>query len=164
MTLLEKPATTMPAPLDGSPMAGPPTDGPPKDGPQARWMRWVGAAGVVVGGGVISGFWTPRGPVTATESLVTMLLALASGVGAGWLLRSRWGVLALPILHVLAFEVTRLPALGPTVDMLNVSGIYGVLAAVSGRGVHGLLVFPALVAGGLVGGAIARGTWAVHLR
>ena len=111
---------------------------------------------MVAGAGVASGVWTPRGPVTVTESLATMLLAVGAGVGAGWLLRSRWGALALPILYAVAFEVTRLPAQGPTVDLLNVEGIYGWLAAISGRGVHGLLVFPALVAGRLVGGAIAR--------
>ncbi|HSK32630.1 MAG TPA: alpha/beta hydrolase [Propionicimonas sp.] len=116
----------------------------------------AGAAALVAGVGVAGGLWTPRGPVTVAESLATMLLAAVAGVGAGWLLRSRLGVLALPILYAVAFEVTRLPAQGPTVDMLNVGGIYGWLAAVSGRGVHGLLVFPALVAGGLVGGAIAR--------
>ncbi len=145
MTLLEKQATAVPA-----------TTGPQTHEPPASWTRWLGAAGLVAGAGVIGGVWTPRGPVTVTESLATMLLAVVAGVGAGWLLRSRLGVLVLPILYAVAYELTRLPAQGPTVDMLNVGGIYGWLAAISGRGVHGLLVFPALVAGGLVGGAIAR--------
>jgi len=144
MTLLEKPVTATPAPAVG------------RDGSSEPWTRWLGAAGLVAGVGVAGGLWTPRGPVTVTESLATMLLAIVAGVGGGWMLRSRRGVLTLPILYAAAFELTRLPAQGPTVDMLDVSGIYGWLAAVSGRGVHGLLVFPALVAGGLVGGAIAR--------
>ena len=132
MTLLEKPAATVPAP----------TAGPRTAGPQARWTRWLGAAGLVAGVGVLGGLWTPRGPVTVTESLATMLLALAAGVGAGWLLRSRLGVLALPMLYAVAFEVTRLPAQGPTVDMLNVEGIYGWLAAVSAAGCTACSRFP----------------------
>ena len=146
MTLLEKPPTAIPAP-----MAGPRTGGH-----ELHWTRWLGAAGLVAGAGAISGVLTPRGPVTVTESLATMLLAVSAGVGAGWLLRSRWLAMALPVLYAVAFELTRLPAQGPTVDLLNLDGIYGWLAASSGRGVHGLLVFPALLAGGLVGGAIVR--------
>lgn len=127
-----------------------------RDGLRPRWTRRLGAAGLVVGAGLVAGFWTPRGPVTVAESLVTLALALLAGFGAGWLLRSRLGLMVLPLLYAVTFEAIRLPAKGPTVDMLDFSGIYGVLAAVSGRGVHGLLVFPALLAGGLVGYAIAR--------
>ena len=153
MTLLEKMVAAKHAP-----MAGPPTDGP-----QARWTRWLAAAGLVAGAGMASGFWTPRGPVTVPESLTTMLLAVVAGGGAGWVLRSRRGALVLPVLYAVAFELTRLPAQGPTVDLLSFADLYGVLAAVSGRGVHGLLVFPALLAGGLVGGAIARNRRSGHL-
>lgn len=147
MNLLEQPVIVEPALMAGR---------QPTDGPGRQWTRRLGAAALVGGAGVIAGVWTPRGPVTVTESLVVMALALLAGGGAGWLLRSRLWVLVFPLLYAVAFELTRLPAQGPTVDMLNFGEVYGLLAAVSGRGVHGLMVFPALVAGGLVGGAIAR--------
>ena len=145
MTLLDKPVTGTPAPMTRD------TDGPLPD-----WMRWVGAVGLVAGVALVAGLWTPRGPVTVLESLAAMALALIAGFGAGWLLRARVGLLMLPLIYALAFEVTRLSAQGPTVDQLSFGEIYGIFAAVSGRGVHGLLVFPALLAGGLVGFAIAR--------
>ena len=147
MNLLEQPVAAKASQL---------TDRFPIAGPRPRWARRLGAAGLVVGAGLASGLWTPRGPVTVAESLITLTLALLAGFGAGWLLRSRLGLLVTPLLYAATFEAIRLPATGPTVDMLDLGGIYGILAAVSGRGVHGLLVFPALLAGGLVGYAIAR--------
>ncbi|MCC6495246.1 MAG: alpha/beta hydrolase, partial [Propionibacteriaceae bacterium] len=153
MNLLEQPVTAKPAPSAGRPAM---TVGSPMARPGREWTRRIGAAGLVAGAGAIAGLWTPRGPVTVAESLAMMAIALLAGSGAGWLLRSRLGLLVLPLLYAAANELTRLRAQGPTVDMLNLGEIYGVLAAVSGRGVHGLLVFPALVAGGLVGFAISR--------
>ncbi len=143
MTVLEQPVAARPV-----------TDPPGGDRP--RWTGRLGATGLVIGAGMVAGFWTPRGPVTVAESLAAIAMALLAGFGAGWLLRSRLGLLALPLLYAVAFEVTRVPATGPTVDTLSFGEIYGVMAAASGRGVHGLLVFPALLAGGLVGQAIAR--------
>ena len=144
MNLIEQPTTTNPS------------SRPVPVGPDRPWARRAAAAGTVAGAAVLAGLWTPRGPVTLAESLATMALAGLAGLGAGWVLRSRTGLLALPLLYALAFELTRLGVRGPTVGPLDLGGIYGVLAAVSGRGVHGLLVFPALLAGGLVGFAIGR--------
>lgn len=121
-----------------------------------HWWRPLAAASFVAAGAVFAGFTTPRGPVEPGESLVAMAIALVVGGCAGWLLRSRALVLGVPVWYAVAFELTRLPAQGPTVDAVNLDEVYGLLAAVSGRGVHGLLVFPALLIGGLAGVRSAR--------
>lgn len=153
MKLLEQPVTAK-----QSPSAGPPSVAVrSRLTPDGRtWARRTAAVGVVAVAAASAGLWTPRGPATVAESLATIVVALLAGLGAGWLLRSRLGLVMLPLVYAATFELTRLRAQGPTVDMLHLDEIYGVLAAVSGRGVHGLLVFPALVAGGLVGFAISR--------
>ena len=76
------------------------------------WSEWgIGlavAAGVAAGAGLISAWLTPRGPVTTPEALVSMAAALLVGVVAGLALGSRWGMLAAPVMFVVAFELARL--------------------------------------------------------
>jgi hypothetical protein len=45
-----------------------------------------------------------------------MLAGLAVGAAAGLATRSRWAMLSAPLLFLAALELTRLPAVGPTVD------------------------------------------------
>ncbi|WP_181033700.1 alpha/beta fold hydrolase [Arthrobacter sp. SX1312] len=120
--------------------------------------RRVGAAvalAVTAGCGLVQGRRTPRGPLTSTESLDTMLLCLLVGVATGFILRSRWAMLAAPVVVVVVFEVTRVGTDGPTVDEISTSA-YGILAFLVGRGFHALLALPAMILGAAIGAGAAR--------
>ena len=120
--------------------------------------RRVGTAmalAVTAGCGLLQGRRTPRGPLTSTESLDTMLLCLLVGVATGFILRSRWAMLAAPVVVVVVFEVTRIGTDGPTVDEIHTSA-YGILAFVVGRGFHALLALPAMILGAAIGAGAAR--------
>lgn len=112
---------------------------------------------VVVGWGVIAGWWTPRGPVTTTQALASIGISLLVGLLAGWLTRSRWAMLFAPVLFAAAVEVVRLGYVGPTVDHPRFTSL-GVLALVVGRGVHGLLALLPLLVGAAYGAGLARRT------
>ncbi|WP_394249446.1 alpha/beta fold hydrolase [Arthrobacter pityocampae] len=120
--------------------------------------RRVGAAvalAVAVGFGLLLGWWTPRGPLTTAESLGTMVLCLLVGAVVGFILRSRWAMLAAPVVIVVVFELTRMGTDGPTVDAIATSP-YGIFAFIVGRGFHALLALPAMILGAVVGAGAAR--------
>ncbi|MBX3142900.1 MAG: hypothetical protein KF813_04015 [Trueperaceae bacterium] len=77
----------------------------------------VAAIAVVLLLAVISGWLLPRGPVTPGQVLVVMGAAVTVGLLAGVLLGSRWSALLAPLLYVLVFELVRIQASGPTVDL-----------------------------------------------
>ncbi|AEF39439.1 alpha/beta fold hydrolase [Hoyosella subflava] len=106
--------------------------------------------------GVVSGIFTPRGPVTTGEALTTMALALAIGVIAGAAVRSRWAIVFVPVVFIAALEVTRMPITGPTVDAVRLDTQLGWIAFVTGRGIHGLLAVAPLILGAIFGAAYAR--------
>lgn len=124
----------------------------------SRHRRWlsVGATSLVIALAAATALLMPRGPMTSTQALAVMGTSLATGVGAGWLLRSRWAVLAVPLTYVLVFELTRLETDGPLVDDILPGSPYGVIALVLGRGVHGLLALAPLLLGAAIGGGAAR--------
>ncbi|GAA2716817.1 alpha/beta fold hydrolase [Actinoplanes palleronii] len=88
--------------------------------------------------GALAALWTPRGPLTATQALCSIVISAGVGFGAGRLLRSRWPILTTPLVYVVSLELTRLPVTGPSVDLPHAS-LFGVLALITGRGVHALL-------------------------
>lgn len=112
----------------------------------------LGAAG---GFGLLTGWWTPRGPLTTAESLATMIVGLLVGIIAGLVLRSRWAMLGAPAVFVVMFEATRLSTDGPTVDEIHTS-TYGVLAFIVGRGFHALVGLTPMILGAALGAGIAR--------
>ena len=116
------------------------------------------AAGVLLVGfaGAVAGWLLPRGPVTTAEAMVTLLAALAVGVGAGWSARTRWVLLGAPVTFMVVFELARMRVDGPTVDGIPVNGLYGVIALVGGRGVDALLVMLPLLVGCGWGLVLAR--------
>lgn len=122
---------------------------------QAR-NGWIAALVLVVLFAVACGWLGPRGPVTATEALATMAAALLVGVAAGTLSGDRWSVLVAPLVFVAAFEAARLGAVGPTVDLVQPGSLYGVIAFVVGRAVHGALALLPLALGAGYGVALAR--------
>ncbi|AEV86149.1 aminopeptidase [Actinoplanes sp. SE50] len=91
--------------------------------------------------GVVAARWTPHGPLTGAEALWSVLISAGVGFGAGRVLRSRWSIPLTPIWYVLCLEMSRVPPDPPHVSLL------GVVTALTGRGVHGLLsVFPMALA------------------
>ena len=128
---------------------------------EAVWgdRRWGVVACVAVGGlgGLVAGVWTPHWPVAAGEAIGTMLLGLAVGWVAGGALRSRWAMLLAPAVFVGVFEVVRIGASGPTVDVPSTANVIAFGALVVVR-----LVYGCLAAGPMVlGVAYGRG-WALH--
>ena len=109
------------------------------------------AAGLAAGGALISAWLTPRGPVTTFQALTSMLAALLIGLVAGLLTGHRWATLLTPIVFILVFEFARLGVDGPTVEGIHLGSIYGIIAFVLGRLVHGLLVLVPMMLGTVYG-------------
>ncbi|GLW08911.1 hypothetical protein Misp01_40410 [Microtetraspora sp. NBRC 13810] len=106
---------------------------------------WGAAAGVI----------TPRGPLTPDAALISIGLGLVVGGAAGYLARSRWAMIGAPALAAVAFEIFRIRAQGPSVDA-PAGSLFGVLAFVAGRGVHGLLALLPMYVGAAYGAGLAR--------
>ncbi|MCU0314030.1 MAG: alpha/beta hydrolase [Solirubrobacteraceae bacterium] len=122
---------------------------------ERRPLRLTVAAAAPVLAAVAFGLATPRGPLTATAGIGSLLAGLAAGWLAGFALRSRWAMLAAPVLFAAVFELVRLGTDGPTVDAIHLSP-YGLIAFVTGRGVHALLVLLPMVLGAALGAGAAR--------
>lgn len=105
---------------------------------------------------LLSVWWMPRGPVSTAESLACVGLGLLVGLGAGWATGSRWSALLAPAVFVAAYELVRLPVDGPTVDGLRLS-TYGVIAFLTGRLFHGLVLLLPMAWGAAAGAAVRRG-------
>jgi proline iminopeptidase len=151
------------------------TDRHHPDGPRATGGRFVGRGRAGMGAGsdttwardhavavvsvaafaLASGVTMPRGPVTSGEALATMLVAALVGLLVGAASGRRWSVLAAPVVFVLVFELARLGASGPTVDVLSGNGILPWMAFLLGRLVHGVVAIGPLVVGTLLGIEVA---------
>ncbi len=107
----------------------------------------------------------PHGPATPGQVWGVMLGMLALGGLGGLLIGRRWAFWPLVAAYIVAVELTRLRAVGPTVDLPRMNNVYGILALVVGRGVHGLIALPALWLGVEVGATVARtpGRWRARL-
>ncbi|HET9508555.1 MAG TPA: alpha/beta fold hydrolase [Gaiellaceae bacterium] len=137
----------------------------------ARELVWrdrrLGAAvalGVALEVAAVLALLMPRGPITTTEGLGTMVAGLLVGVVGGFTLRSRWAMLLAPLAFVAAYELVRVGTDGPTVDGIHLS-TYGLIALVVGRGVHGVLALLPMALGAALGAGYARhvrGTPARH--
>jgi pimeloyl-ACP methyl ester carboxylesterase len=84
-----------------------------------------------------------------------MAVALVVGVVAGLAMGSRWSIFVTPIAFMAVFEIVRLPIDGPTVDAINLGSMYGIIAFVLGRGLHGLLVLAPMALGAAYGVELA---------
>jgi pimeloyl-ACP methyl ester carboxylesterase len=121
--------------------------------------RRLGALAAVTLGAalaVASSVPMPRGPVTTGQALLVMATALLVGLAAGYAMRSRWAAVLAPVAYVVAYELARLGIEGASVGPIRLDSVYGILALVLGRGVHGLLALLPLAVGALVGAGIAR--------
>ncbi|RSN15468.1 alpha/beta hydrolase [Nonomuraea sp. WAC 01424] len=105
--------------------------------------------------GAVAGVSTPRGPLTPAAALTSIGLSLVVGGVAGYLARSRWAMIAAPAVFAVVFEIVRTGAEGPSVDAPQ-GGLFGVLALLAGRGVHGLLALLPMLVGAACGAGLAR--------
>jgi proline iminopeptidase len=121
--------------------------------------RWLGAAAAVGLGALtalISSVPMPRGPVTGGEALVVIGTSLLVGVGAGYLMRSRWALLVAPLAYIAAYELTRIGIGGASLGIPRFDSVYGIAAFAAGRGFHALLALLPMIVGVSIGLAIAR--------
>ncbi|WP_433825343.1 alpha/beta fold hydrolase [Actinoplanes sp. CA-015351] len=96
--------------------------------------------------GVISAWWTPRGPLTSIEAVVTIAASFAAGILAA---RSRWAFLTAPLVYALTVELVRIRVSGPSIDAPH-PGAFGAIALITGRGVHGVLALLPMFLGALL--------------
>jgi pimeloyl-ACP methyl ester carboxylesterase len=122
-----------------------------------RRLEFAVAASITALAGLIVGLAMPYGPATAAQALFVMVGGLTVGALAGLLLRSRWVVVVAPLAHVIAIEIARRDAIGPTVDLPRLDEPYGLLALILGRGFHALVGLLPMVLGASLGAALANG-------
>jgi len=116
-----------------------------------RLAGFLVAAGLAAASALVAAWVTPRGPITASQALGSIAFALFVGMGSGLVTGSRWTMLLTPIVFIAVFESGRLSVAGPTVDGIQLGSIYGVLAFVLGRGLHGVLVLLPMALGARYG-------------
>jgi heme-degrading monooxygenase HmoA len=119
-------------------------------------QRFAAVTSLAAVSGLCIGLAMPRGPVTSAEALVLLIVGVVVGFASGLILRSRWAMLLAPAAQIVAFELGRLRASGPTVDGISVDGMFGPLAFIVCRGFFGLVgVLPMIVAAAY-GAAVPR--------
>ncbi|MBE2223297.1 MAG: alpha/beta hydrolase [Anaerolineae bacterium] len=123
---------------------------------QHRWLSVLITVGLVALVGVVVALTMPRGPATAVQALVVMGSSLLVGLVAGLILRSRWAMLLAPAVYIVAVELARLNAVGPTVDAIRLDNTFGILALILGRGFHGLVGLLPMILGIELGVVAAR--------
>ncbi len=121
----------------------------------AKWIGAVVAVAGVTSWGTAAGLWTPRGPLTTNQAMLSIAISLCVGAVAGLALRSRWAMLVTPVVFAAVFEAIRRGTDGPTVDGISTSE-YGLVALATGRGFHALVSLLPLAFGSLVGVNVAR--------
>ncbi|MEZ4831633.1 MAG: alpha/beta hydrolase [Caldilineaceae bacterium] len=116
-----------------------------------RLFGLILVAAMAVGTAIFAAWLTPRGPITTAQALTWMGIAFVLGGAAGAITGSRWSMLVTPLVFVAVFEVGRLGVDGPTVDAIHLDSIYGVIAFVTGRLFHGVLVLAPMMLGSVYG-------------
>lgn len=123
------------------------------------WSNWrIGlaiVAGISAVAGMISAWLTPRGPITTSQALISMVAALIIGIFTGFVMGNRWSIVIAPITFLITFEIARLGVVGATVDSIHLGSLYGILAFVLGRVIPGVLVLLPMMLGATLGTDIA---------
>ncbi|HKJ10852.1 MAG TPA: alpha/beta fold hydrolase, partial [Ornithinimicrobium sp.] len=110
---------------------------------------------MTAGWALVGAWWIPRGPASTAESLTCLVVGLALGLAAGWLMRSWWSLLATPLVFAVVFEIARIPVDGPTVDRIHLS-LSGIGALLTGRVFHAVVALTPMVWGAAVAVAWTR--------
>lgn len=114
------------------------------------------AAGSTALAGILTALTMPHGPATSAQVWIVMVTSLAAGLIGGLLLRTRWAMLLLLVIYIVAVELARLNVAGPTAGTLRLDNPYGILALVTGRGFHGLVALLPLALGVGLGVMVVR--------
>lgn len=90
----------------------------------ALWgNRLLGATAVAAIGTVtalVSSVPMPRGPVTAGQGLAVIGVSLLVGAAAGYLMRSRWAAVLMPLAYIGAYELARVGIGGASLGPIRV--------------------------------------------
>lgn len=117
---------------------------------------------VCAAAGALSALLIPRGPQRPVDVVWSVVIAVAVGGFAGWVLRSRWAILLGPLCFAVGVEAARVDVVGPSVDRPRLTVAVGVIVFVLGRVFHGLVVLAPMAVAAAYGAALARrGTGAV---
>lgn len=116
-----------------------------------RWLPWAAVLVLAAVTGLVSGQVAPLGPVSTLGALVVMATGAGLGVVGGRVVGTAWVVIPLAAAYLAAVELARSDVLLPTVHDVRVDSIWGLLALVLGRGVHGVLLVLPMVLGARVG-------------
>lgn len=71
------------------------------------WLRFAIGGSIGVLTGLVFAYALPRGPITTSHVLITMIVCLGIGVLGGVVTRSRWSLLLVPVGFLAAFELGR---------------------------------------------------------
>jgi proline iminopeptidase len=101
--------------------------------------------------GLLSAFLVPRGPVIAENGLLVMGIGLAVGVLTGILTGRAWAIVPVGLAYLVALELGRIDASGPTLDMIRLDNTFGLMAVAFSRGLHGVLLLVPMLFGTALG-------------
>ncbi|WP_127508013.1 alpha/beta fold hydrolase [Actinoplanes solisilvae] len=82
--------------------------------PRVRQAPWASAlvAWLVASSGVVSAALAPRGPVTGSQVIMLITASTLLGGLTGFVVRSRWAIVTVPVLHLAMWELARATAFG----------------------------------------------------
>lgn len=120
-----------------------------------RWIPLVTTAALVLTFAELAAEFTPRGPVTSAQALVTMGVALVVGLVVGVLLPSRWLLLAGPILFTGMFELSRMHYVGASIDAPSFGSTLEIIGVAVDRLFPMVVTLLPLVAGTALGITLA---------
>jgi pimeloyl-ACP methyl ester carboxylesterase len=95
----------------------------------------------------------PYGPATAVQALTVMGTSLIVGLLAGLIVRQGWVIVLTVLAYIIAVELGRLDAVGPTVDAIRLDNTFSILAFLLGRGFHSLVGLLPMLLGVILGTA-----------
>ena len=105
--------------------------------------------------GALLALTMPRGPVTATDAILSMLLGAVVGVASGWLV-GRWAMLGAPVVFAVCFELGRIGIEAPSLDGIHLGSSLGIVLFIAGRGFHGLITLVPMIWGAAIGSTMVR--------
>ncbi len=120
------------------------------------WLATALSMGMSMALADVSHDFMPRGPVTAAQALLVIVTSIVLGLVAGYITRTRWVYVIVPIAYIAVYEVARIGIAGASLGAIRIDSVYGVAAFIAGRGVHLLLAILPMVAGLAVGRWLAR--------
>jgi len=101
--------------------------------------------------GLLSAFLMPRGPVIAENGLLAMGMGLMVGVLTGLLVGRAWPIVPVGLVYLIALELARIDASGPTLDLIRLDNTFGLMAVAFSRGLHGVLLLMPMLFGTALG-------------